>query len=619
MDKYATIDKSIDATAKTVHILLTNVRYTIDYYQREYKWETKHIIELLDDLETKFAQDYNEDHDASMVQNYEEYFLGSIIISKRKNANYIIDGQQRLTTLTLLLIYLNNLQQDRKDKRYFDDLIFSEKYGKKNFNIEVEERMDVMKALFNNQIDSFDPNVYDQSVKNIIARYQDIEENFLDDLKGDALPSFIDWLREKVVLVEITAYSDEDAYTIFETMNDRGMELTQSDMLKGYLLSNIKGDEEKQEANNEWKKIISRLRQETEEDESEFFKVWFRSQYARSIRERKKGAIPMDFDIIGTKFHRWVRDDNKLLKLKKSEDFRRLIREDMSFYSKVYLVIANAKNSFSNKFECIYYVDCLNFTLMDPILLASISMNDDSEIIKRKMSIISRYLDIFLARRIWNWSRITYNTMSYSMFQLIKQIRNKDTNELVLILKKQLSNQEETFLYNDRFELTSKNKKHVHYLLARITHHIQTECGLVSSFEDLMNYGDAKPYEIEHIWANKFERHKNEFDHPVDFNDYRNRIGGLLLLPKGFNQSYGDKPYKEKADKYFGQNLLAQTLNEQCYKNNPEFLKYIDRCKLQFKPHTEFNKADLDDRQELYQVLCTHIWDPKMLEKELEK
>ena len=59
----------------------------------------------------------------------------------------------------------------------------------------------------------------------------------------EALPYFVDWLIENVHLVEITAHSDDDAYTIFETMNDRGLSLTATDMLKGYLLANINDPE----------------------------------------------------------------------------------------------------------------------------------------------------------------------------------------------------------------------------------------------------------------------------------------------------------------------------------------------------------------------------------------
>ena len=68
-------------------------------------------------------------------------------------------------------------------------------------------------------------------------RYDDIEKYFPDEIKGDSLPYFIDWLKYNVVFVEIVAYSDDNAYTIFETMNDRGLNLTPTEMLKGFILS----------------------------------------------------------------------------------------------------------------------------------------------------------------------------------------------------------------------------------------------------------------------------------------------------------------------------------------------------------------------------------------------
>ena len=100
------------------------------------------------------------------------------------------------------------------------------------------KRFECLEALYNNQ--PFDANGSPESVHNIASRYDDIESNFPETLKIDALPYYIDWLKENVDLVEITTYSDEEAYTIFETMNDRGLSLTPADMLKGYLLANIR-------------------------------------------------------------------------------------------------------------------------------------------------------------------------------------------------------------------------------------------------------------------------------------------------------------------------------------------------------------------------------------------
>ena len=126
-----------------------------------------------------------------------------------------------------------------------------------------------------------------------------------------------------------------------------------------------------------------------------------------------------------------------------------------------------------------------------------------------------------------------------------------------------------------------------------------------------------KPFEIEHIWADKYEQHLDEFSTEEDFAHYRSHLGGLLLLPRGFNQSFGAKPYAEKREQYVAQNLLARTLHEQCYQMNPSFLAYKKQSGLPFQPHPTFQKADLDARQELYRMICEEIWNPDRFEKEL--
>jgi hypothetical protein len=113
------------------------------------------------------------------------------------------------------------------------------------------------------------------------------------------------------------------------------------------------------------------------------------------------------------------------------------------------------------------------------------------------------------------------------------------------------------------------------------------------------------------------ERHTDEFPHAADFSEYRNRIGGLLLLPKSFNSSYGALAYEEKLPHYFSQNLLAKTLNERCYDHNPGFERLRRDSGLPFRPHPVFRKEDLDERQDLYRKIAEQIWDPRQLLQEL--
>ena len=88
---------------------LLGQKFRIDYYQRDYKWEPKQIRELVEDLTTRFLQDYEPHHEHRAVAQYGQYFLGSIIMSEKDGERVIVDGQQRLTSLTLLLIHLDRL------------------------------------------------------------------------------------------------------------------------------------------------------------------------------------------------------------------------------------------------------------------------------------------------------------------------------------------------------------------------------------------------------------------------------------------------------------------------------------------------------------------------------
>lgn len=602
--------KEILGDAKTIGQLLRGNKYSIDYYQREYKWETKQIQELLQDLTGKFLCDFDQSHERQAVANYGHYFLGSIIISNKENKRFIIDGQQRLTSLSLLLIFLHNLQRERLDQVKIDDLIFSERFAKKSFNLDVQERNSCMEALFN-QI-PFDDTDKPESVKNIIARYQDIKENFPEDLIGDALPYFIDWLIENVHIVEITAYSDEDAYTVFETMNDRGLSLTPTDMLKGFLVANINDEAKREQTNQLWKQRVNALMELGKEEEADAIKTWLRSQYAQTIRERKKDAVPGDFDRIGTEFHRWVRDYREKIGLNNSADFLRFIERDFAFYTRQYLQLRKASISLKAGLEEVFYNAQHNFTLQYPLLLAPLNPDDDPQVVNRKIRLVASFLDIVLARRLWNFQNITYDTMQYAMFVVMRDIQGKSPTELAVILLQKLVAQEEVFASNDRLRLSQQNYNAIKQFLARITDHVERQSGLDSHYKEYRSRGKNR-YDIEHIWANKPERHADEFSSKEDFLEYRNRIGGLLLLPKSFNASYGDLPYTEKLPHYYSQNILAQSLNPQCYDHNPGFLAYKQRSNLPFQPYEEFKKADLEARQKLYQKIAEEIWSPERL------
>ena len=608
--------REIRGNAKNLRALLAGAKFAIDYYQREYRWTRKQVAELIEDLAEKFREDYQPGHSRSAVEGYGHYFLGAIIISDRDGRKFIIDGQQRLTTLTLLLIHIYAQLDDDQQKAQIADLIFSMRFGQRSFNLEVDERAACMEALFTGS--PFGAAGQPESVANILQRFWDVTELFPAELADSALPYFTDWLIENVHVVEITAYSDADAYTIFETMNDRGLSLTPTDMLKGYLLANIDDVARRSTLNQLWRTEIARLQDIGKEEDADAIKAWLRSQHATSIRERKPGAAPRDFDRIGTEFHRWVREREESLGLASGAEFARFIEEDFAFYGHWYARLRDAAETLTDGLESIRYCAEHNFTLQYPVLLAPLRCKDREEDILRKLRVVSAFLDILISRRIWNWRAIGYSAMQYAMFLVMRDIRGMDVCTLTTTLQERLAGETETFVTNDRFSLHGRNGPRIHRLLARVTAFVESRARRSSRYQEYVNRHARDPYELEHIWSDHQEHHTDEFDQPTDFAEYRNRIGGLLLLPKSFNASYGDLPYAEKRQHYLRHNLLAQSLHEQAYERDPGFVAFVRSSGLPFKPHVEFLKADLDARQELYRQLAEMVWSPDRLARETE-
>ena len=605
----------IIADVKTVRQLLDKIKYEIDVFQREYEWERRQIEQLISDLESKFTSEYESDHDRKDVQNYALYYMGSIIVSTKEGKQFIIDGQQRLTSMTLLLIYLNNLQKETSEQVKIEDLIFSEKFGQISYNLEISDRTECMGALHNQN--QFNSSGKGESVKNIVERYDDIKELFPDELKEKKLPFFIDWLIDKVMFVEIKTFSDDDAYTIFETMNDRGLNLTSTEMLKGYLLSNIDTEKRKIEANNLWKAQIVKIKEIKKEEDLEFFKSWLRGKHAESIRPGTRNAENEDFEKIGTRFHNWVRENKDKLGLSDQSGFYNFIREDFNFFSKLYLKIYDASQNFQKHLEYIFYIHKLGVaeSFYYPMLMAPISRIDNEDTINKKMNIVARFLETFHVFRKMNFRTTSYSAIRYTIFSIIKEIRDKPLSEIALILKGRTEKLDGV----QEYRLETQNKRYVRYVLARITNHVELQCGIESSFANYFSNNIVKPFEIEHIWADKMEYHDDEFIDKQEFEKWRNRLGALILVPQGFNQSFGDVKYEEKLGDYYSQNLLAKSLNSQCYEKNPSFLLYVENSKLPFKPHPQFKKQDIVDRQDLYTKICKEIWNTDHYDELIDK
>jgi uncharacterized protein with ParB-like and HNH nuclease domain len=617
---------SITPYYKTVKELLQARSFAIDDYQREYKWETKNIDELISDLLVTFQSSYHDGDIPSSASTYSDYFLGSVIVTKRGSENYLVDGQQRVTSLTLLLIYLYHLAKERRLEvaTTLRPLIFSDNFGEPQFNLNVIERLPVLRALFAGT--DYNADGKDESVQNMLLRYRDIQALDLADELKNGLEVFIYWLINRVGLIEISTENDSHAYSIFETMNDRGKPLSPVDMLKAHLLAEIKDDEQRAEANRTWKMTVQSLiswgsEPDTERDAA-FVKAWLRAQYAGTIRERKAGASDGDWERIGTVFHRWTREKRSL-----TGDARRnnyLMTEEFPFFARAYRLILEASTTYTHKLEPVFYNADNDFTWQPTVLLSPLSVTDSDETVRRKLAATATYLDIWIMRRTVNYIRVGYSAVSYAMWRLCRDIRNLPVNSLIDTLQEKLASEDDATFEGSpsrgrqglaALGLNQFSKRYIYHLLARVAAYTETHSGKPDLFDKYVDRTIKNACDIEHIWADDRNRYADERWEPGEFEAWRNDIAALLLLPADVNRSLQAKSYEEKLPHYAKQNLYAASMAEVTYKHQPQFSQFIDREGLLFQPYAHFGKKEQLERGKLVLALANKIWSPERLEQ----
>lgn len=484
------IANKIDAKDKKLGEILNCQRYKIDVFQRDYRWGYVHIEALISDLTSNFYKSYRTNHTIEDYVSYDCYYMGPIVLCEDVKGDLsIIDGQQRLTSFTLLMIYLSHQQKllniDEDSQKDFDKYFYVKKGGKRSLVLDVQGRSGVMEALIKDPKEANNDeklNMSDPSVQNILARYDDIVSLFPPEIcTVEVLPLFIEWLLEKVVLVEVKAYSNESAYTIFETMNDRGLSLNSTEILKGYLLSKIvdnhpENEGKAEDANNFWNDRIQQMKTITRSDlcDAEFFRAWLRGSYAESKRSNKPGAENEDFENIGKQYHTWVKNNPQKLRLRKTDDYYFFIRSEFDFFSSLYLKIYKYKTQQTAGRELMYINNFFPIadSLSYPLLISPISRLDDSHKMEAKLMLTISYIDCYSNIRMMQHKTITQSTIRDALFENVKAVRNMRVEELATYYQGEFIR----LIKNaDPFKTLQPmyNWGYGHYFLARIRYHIK--------------------------------------------------------------------------------------------------------------------------------------------------
>lgn len=269
-------EQKITMDSKTVRTLLCSAQeneFLIPEYQRQYSWTEEEVVILFEDLWNFYLSKKNENNDNKINKN-ETYFLGSIVFFENDNyQNEIIDGQQRITSLYLLLRAIYKLIENSEGtskgmeslKRDIESCIWriTNKYNadvdKNDILLKNDSINDNKRSLF---IEIMRDGVAKKDAKdNYSKNYNKLLELVSEKSKNEffGLFDFSVAILEKTTILAISTGSQESALTIFSTLNNRGIPLSDSDIIKSKIYNKLSSDKEKEEFVNEWREIEQKV------------------------------------------------------------------------------------------------------------------------------------------------------------------------------------------------------------------------------------------------------------------------------------------------------------------------------------------------------------------------
>lgn len=598
--------------------------YRIDYYQRDYAWEKEQILDLLSDLKGRFLSLYKyQDRPEDAVQ-YNQYFMGSFVINTRDNQNYIVDGQQRLTSLTLLMIYLQKrFKQLSMDTTTVSTLVKSDNFGRLSFNIEDDKRNKVMSAIYDYAINGTVPTEKEEA-EIMFQRYKDIESYMEDNLSDpNIINVFFYWLIERVMMVRITTGSVEEAYSIFETMNDRGKSLSMLDMFKGYVLSLV-DDNERQRVQAQWNKIEEDYRTHFGDDQeglSAFVANVVRARYA-DLSHYTSNKVDHDWNVIGRQVHRWLREKRDALGLVESSDIVKFV-DDVVFYLQLKVFLKERKSNFVyEEYRDLFYLANSGMPMLDTIFFAVIHPTDSEQERHLKIKIVSRYLEIYRAHNTWTSKfLIIQEELMVGMINRIKKANDSELNIFIYKLYLHLNNRHNFKNISPRLTPLYKNgvrRRNIFFNLARITAFIEEKSETGNPYPTIMY--DATASEVEHILAKDYLI--NNFQDADALSEVRDMIGALGILPKTVNASMGDLDASSKIKRYSQHNMLLGMLDKSMYDstgailNRPKLNAFFNKhahLKKYVHGYDHFDASAVLERNQFLKELATIIWDPESM------
>ena len=517
-----------------------DVKYRVPSYQRHYSWKEEHLLNMWED-----------------ILNEEVYFLGTFVLNneffEKEKVKDIVDGQQRLLTITILFVVIRDQFLKLKDKQKSDGIqvsYISERDDDGNDSFKIIPG-DSLKKFFEEGIQKENVNIFDlkpntQEEKRVVNNYKIFQREIESILKKEKDTKekikFLQWLREKVkklsvVLIEVP--TEEDAFTFFETLNARGLQLSTSDIIKNLLFKNIiqSSSLEREILEQKWQQIIDNLTGEEEIDPTQFIRHYWLSKYKKITEKKLFGEIKKEFP--------------------KKPSYSSLLDdlvENSALYSQfVFPTRSDWENRLLDIYKSISRLKILNVKQPYSLLLSLLRVLKNEKIFNEIKSEKEFYFVFeWIEHFTFAFTSVVGKSPSplegiYSRFAIEIEKHNKNNKSKELL--KNIKNLKQELL--SRFPTKNEFKDNFVEIIYKNS---PKQINFIKYIFEKLNYYNSNNEQmfdhvtIEHILPQNPDKEWGLSKE--DIKDYVNKIGNLIVLGKEYNRKSSNKTIKTKIAMY---------------------------------------------------------------------
>ena len=500
-----------------------NNRYVIPVYQRRYDWKIENCKQLYDDL-------------LRLTKNKGTHFFGSIVSDVKGGGAitefHIIDGQQRLTTVTLLLLALAKLVEEGEVKSNEIDLrdqimerFVISKWANKDNRIKLIPVKRDRQALYNLIFEDKEDYIENSNLT-INFKY------FYDRLKKDsAIIDEIYFAIQRLQVISITLDRDDDAQLIFESLNSTGLALSEGDKIRNFILMNLPLNIQ----NDYFEKYWIKIEDLTNKKIDNFVRNYL------SIKTSSTSTMAKVY----FEFKDYVNRHNDTLEK---------LLEDMLRYSKFYKKLLDGKSDFNNKAldASMFNFMKMEITVTEPFFMEVLSLNDEGKLSLNDLIGVYETIENYLFRR--NICGVATNALNKIFLNLNKDIIRYDgsTDNYVDKLKYNLINKKDSarFPKDEEFYENFYNKE-VYLMRGRFKNYLFNKIENFKTVEtkDIYNHLDEGTYSIEHIMPQKLndDWFEDLGDNAEEIHEkWLHKLGNLTIT--GYNSDMGNSSFEKKRE-----------------------------------------------------------------------